>query len=50
MKWCWGRLPGGVVTWEAYQGFKVGEKGMADVRAARTMLTMRRVAVCTKLV
>ena len=27
MKWCWARLPGGVVTWEAYQGFKVGEKG-----------------------
>lgn len=27
MKWCWARLPGGVVTWEAYQGFKVGERG-----------------------
>lgn len=27
MKWCWARLPGGVVTWEAYQGFRVGEKG-----------------------
>lgn len=27
MKWCWARLPGGIVTWEAYQGFKVGEKG-----------------------
>lgn len=27
MKWCWARLPGGVVTWEVYQGFKVGEKG-----------------------
>ncbi|KAK5941452.1 multicopy suppressor of a budding defect [Knufia obscura] len=26
MKWCWARLPGGVVTWETYQGFKVGEK------------------------
>lgn len=29
MKWCWARLPGGVVTWEVYQGFKVGEKGKA---------------------
>lgn len=27
MKWCWARLPGGVVTWEGYQGFRVGEKG-----------------------
>lgn len=28
MKWCWARLPGGVVTWEVYEGFRVGEKGM----------------------
>ncbi|KAK5397185.1 multicopy suppressor of a budding defect [Exophiala xenobiotica] len=27
MKWCWARLPGGVVTWEVYEGFLVGEKG-----------------------
>ncbi|KAI9806939.1 MAG: hypothetical protein M1833_002597 [Piccolia ochrophora] len=26
MKWCWGRLPGGVVTWEAYELFCVGEQ------------------------
>lgn len=25
LKWCWGRLPGGVVSWEAYELFKVGE-------------------------
>ncbi|OQE38263.1 hypothetical protein PENCOP_c008G03320 [Penicillium coprophilum] len=25
MKWCWSRLPGGVVTWEAYETFKMGE-------------------------
>ena len=25
MKWCWARLPGGVVTWETYEMFKVGE-------------------------
>ena len=27
MKWCWSRLAGGVVTWEAYELFKVGEQG-----------------------
>ncbi|CEJ57287.1 hypothetical protein PMG11_05985 [Penicillium brasilianum] len=26
MKWCWSRLAGGVVTWEAYELFKVGEQ------------------------
>ncbi|TAQ91646.1 hypothetical protein B7494_g40 [Chlorociboria aeruginascens] len=25
LKWCWGRLPGGVVSWEAYELFRVGE-------------------------
>lgn len=25
MKWCWSRLPGGVVTWETYDLFKQGE-------------------------
>ncbi|KAJ5555121.1 hypothetical protein N7535_007564 [Penicillium sp. DV-2018c] len=25
IKWCWSRLPGGVVTWEAYETFKMGE-------------------------
>lgn len=25
MKWCWSRLPGGVVTWDTYELFKVGE-------------------------
>jgi len=27
MKWCWSRLPGGVVTWEAYELFRIGEQG-----------------------
>jgi Domain of unknown function (DUF1708) len=27
MKWCWSRLPGGVVTWDAYELFKIGESG-----------------------
>jgi hypothetical protein len=27
MKWCWSRLPGGIVTWEAYELFKIGEQG-----------------------
>ncbi|EEA19048.1 hypothetical protein TMatcc_010407 [Talaromyces marneffei ATCC 18224] len=26
VKWCWSRLPGGVVTWDAYELFKVGEQ------------------------
>ena len=26
MKWCWSRLAGGVVTWDAYELFKVGEQ------------------------
>ncbi|KAF2085637.1 hypothetical protein K490DRAFT_17411, partial [Saccharata proteae CBS 121410] len=26
MKWCWSRLPGGVVTWDAYELFKIGEQ------------------------
>ncbi|TVY62718.1 Morphogenesis-related protein MSB1 [Lachnellula suecica] len=25
VKWCWSRLPGGVVSWEAYELFRVGE-------------------------
>ncbi|RYO87059.1 hypothetical protein DL763_006502 [Monosporascus cannonballus] len=25
LKWCWSRLPGGVVGWDAYELFKVGE-------------------------
>ena len=32
MKWCWARLPGGVVTWDAYEVFKVGETG--EIRAS----------------
>lgn len=28
MKWCWSRLAGGVVTWEAYELFRIGEQGM----------------------
>ncbi|RMZ81236.1 hypothetical protein DV737_g2667, partial [Chaetothyriales sp. CBS 132003] len=34
MKWCWARLPGGIVTWETYEGFKVGEKGSRYSRDA----------------
>ncbi|KAJ5233527.1 uncharacterized protein N7469_005293 [Penicillium citrinum] len=26
LKWCWSRLPGGVVTWDVYELFKVGEQ------------------------
>lgn len=34
MKWCWGRLAGGVVTWEAYELFKVGEQDSSMARDA----------------
>ena len=34
MKWCWSRLPGGVVTWEAYELFKMGEQGMRPSSAS----------------
>lgn len=27
LKWCWSRLAGGVVTWEAYELFRQGEHG-----------------------
>lgn len=26
IKWCWSRLPGGVVTWDAYELFRIGEQ------------------------
>lgn len=28
MKWCWSRLPGGVVTWSTYNLFSAGETRM----------------------
>lgn len=27
VKWCWSRLQGGVVGWDAYELFKIGEQG-----------------------
>lgn len=26
MKWCWSRMPGGIVTWPVYEGFQIGER------------------------
>ncbi|KAI9687074.1 MAG: hypothetical protein M1822_002484 [Bathelium mastoideum] len=26
IKWCWSRLPGGVVTWDVYELFRIGEQ------------------------
>lgn len=26
MKWCWSRMPGGVVSWPVYESFRLGEK------------------------
>ncbi|PTU17532.1 hypothetical protein P175DRAFT_0540424 [Aspergillus ochraceoroseus IBT 24754] len=34
LKWCWSRLPGGVVTWDAYELFKVGEQDAQFARDA----------------
>lgn len=31
MKWCWSRLPGGIVTWEAYELFRIGEQGRLPI-------------------
>jgi hypothetical protein len=30
LKWCWSRLPGGVVTWDAYELFRIGEAGTSQ--------------------
>ncbi|KAF2498476.1 hypothetical protein BU16DRAFT_295577 [Lophium mytilinum] len=34
MKWCWSRLPGGVVTWDVYELFKIGESDSGNARHA----------------
>ncbi|KAL8653837.1 MAG: hypothetical protein Q9210_001867 [Variospora velana] len=34
MKWCWSRLAGGVVTWEAYELFRIGEQDSEMARDA----------------
>ncbi|KAE8148649.1 hypothetical protein BDV25DRAFT_13723 [Aspergillus avenaceus] len=36
LKWCWSRLPGGVVTWDVYDLFKVGEQDSQLSRDAFT--------------
>ncbi|ORY54823.1 uncharacterized protein BCR38DRAFT_462156 [Pseudomassariella vexata] len=36
LKWCWSRLQGGIVGWDAYELFKVGEQ---DSRMARNSFT-----------
>ncbi|KAI9849218.1 MAG: hypothetical protein M1838_000206 [Thelocarpon superellum] len=34
VKWCWSRLPGGVVSWDAYELFRVGEHDSNQARDA----------------
>ncbi|KAL8994862.1 MAG: hypothetical protein Q9169_005283 [Polycauliona sp. 2 TL-2023] len=34
LKWCWSRLAGGVVTWEAYELFRIGEQDSDMARDA----------------
>lgn len=33
IKWCWNRIHGGVVGWDSYELFKVGEQGMRETGA-----------------
>jgi hypothetical protein len=45
IKWCWSRLPGGVVTWDAYELFRIGEHGECIARCecgSDTFLTKSR--------
>nr|OQO18501.1 hypothetical protein B0A51_16721 [Rachicladosporium sp. CCFEE 5018] len=34
LKWCWSRIPGGVVSWPVYEGFRLGEQEMRNERNA----------------
>ncbi|KAH7086986.1 hypothetical protein FB567DRAFT_56556 [Paraphoma chrysanthemicola] len=34
LKWCWSRLPGGVVTWDVYELFRIGESDSNHARHA----------------
>ncbi|KAF2459978.1 hypothetical protein BDY21DRAFT_281088 [Lineolata rhizophorae] len=34
MKWCWSRIPGGVVGWDVYELFKIGEQDSNMARHA----------------
>lgn len=37
VKWCWSRLAGGVVTWDAYELFRTGEHGMVETEGATSL-------------
>lgn len=34
LKWCWSRMPGGVVSWPVYEAFKIGEQESRMARDA----------------
>lgn len=40
LKWCWSRLQGGVVTWEAYELFRQGEQGKSSIRYEIQLLVL----------
>lgn len=44
LKWCWSRMPGGVVTWPVYHGFSLGERG--SYSALNTSLRQRANSNC----
>lgn len=50
MKWCWARLPGGVVSWETYKMFKIGEKGQFGSIVALIRLTSDRIKIRPRIV
>jgi hypothetical protein len=39
VKWCWSRMQGGVVGWDAYELFKVGEFGKPRLDCANYFLS-----------
>lgn len=50
MKWCWARLPGGVVTWETYDLFKAAESGKSISNQVTTSANTYRLEHVQKLI
>jgi len=49
VKWCWSRLPGGVVSWSVYEAFKIGEQESNMSRTAfDTFIPLGTESVCRK--
>lgn len=37
VKWCWSRLAGGVVSWDAYELFRTGEHGKGFTKKSKNV-------------